>query len=79
MNNSVVKHLNSSKPIAWNFRLIGSSSITVADTIIDALSETDIGHFGVGIPLHADGFQVAGTDITITYEMRSRFKVELTI
>ena len=65
MTNSVVKHLKSSKPIAWNFRLVGSN-ITVADTIIDAFSETDIGNFGVGFPFNTDGFQVAGKGIKIT-------------
>ncbi|EME86029.1 glycoside hydrolase family 28 protein [Pseudocercospora fijiensis CIRAD86] len=65
ITNGIVKHLKSSKPIAWNFRLSGSN-ITVTDTIIDASSDTDIGHFGVGFPFNTDGFGVAGTDITIT-------------
>lgn len=55
---STIDHLKSLKPIAWNHRLTGSN-ITVTNAIIDAYSTG-------GFPFNTDGFQCAGTDITIT-------------
>lgn len=57
IENSVIQHLKSLKPIAWNVRLEGTN-ITVYDTIIEATSST--GSF----PFNTDGFDISGTDIT---------------
>ncbi|ROW07294.1 hypothetical protein VMCG_03698 [Cytospora schulzeri] len=57
IENSVIQHFKSLKPIAWNVKLEGTN-ITVSDTIIDATSST--GSF----PFNTDGFDVGGTDIT---------------
>ncbi|ROW01805.1 hypothetical protein VPNG_07813 [Cytospora leucostoma] len=57
IENSVIQHLKSLKPIAWNVRLEGTN-ITVSDTIIEATSST--GSF----PFNTDGFDISGTDIT---------------
>lgn len=54
-----MSHFKSRKPIAWNVQLVGSD-IHVSDTIIDAYSTT--GSF----PFNTDGFDVTGTDISIT-------------
>jgi len=59
VHNGSMKHFKSRKPIAWNVALAGSN-ITISDTIIDAFSTT--GSF----PFNTDGFDVSGTDITIT-------------
>lgn len=58
ITNSSIDHLKSLKPIAWNHRLEGSN-ITVTNAIIDAYSTGDF-------PFNTDGFQCAGTDISIT-------------
>lgn len=52
-------HLKSHQPIAWNFRLEGSN-ITVTNSIVNAYSTT------ASFPFNTDGFDIAGTDITIT-------------
>ncbi|KAL9093873.1 MAG: hypothetical protein Q9165_003796 [Trypethelium subeluteriae] len=57
--NGSMQSFKSRKPIAWNVQLTGSN-ISVSDTIIDAYSTT--GSF----PFNTDGFDVTGTDITIT-------------
>lgn len=54
-----LQNFKSWKPIAWNVQLRGNN-ITVSDTVIDAISVT--GSF----PFNTDGFDVTGTDITIT-------------
>lgn len=58
-SNGRMQHFKSRKPIAWNVQLTGSH-IEVSDTIIDAYSTT--GSF----PFNTDGFDVTGTDISIT-------------
>jgi polygalacturonase len=59
------QHLKSSKPIAWQFRLVGRN-ITVQNTVIESYSESGGFLYGKGFPFNTDGIQVAGTDITIT-------------
>lgn len=55
--NGRIKYLKSLQPIAWNHRLVGKN-ISVSHSIIEAFSTG-------GFPFNTDGFQVAGTDITI--------------
>ena len=57
--NGSMQHSKSRKPIAWNVQLTGQN-VTVSDSVIDAYSTT--GSF----PFNTDGFDVTGTDITIT-------------
>ena len=57
--NGSIQSFKSRKPIAWNVQLTGSN-VSVSDSIIDAYSTT--GSF----PFNTDGFDVTGTDITIT-------------
>ena len=54
-----MQHFKSRKPIAWNVQVVGKE-ITISDSIIDAYSIS--GSF----PFNTDGFDVTGTDITIT-------------
>jgi polygalacturonase len=54
-----ISHFKSRKPIAWNVQLLGSD-ISVSDSVIDAYSTS--GSF----PFNTDGFDVTGTEITIT-------------
>lgn len=59
VTNGVMKHMKSSKPIAWNFSIKGKN-ITISDTIIDARSDSS------KFPFNTDGFDVGATDVTIT-------------
>ena len=54
-----MQSFKSRNPIAWNVQLTGAN-VSVSDSIIDAYSTT--GSF----PFNTDGFDVTGTDITIT-------------
>ncbi|KAI9695474.1 MAG: hypothetical protein M1820_008576 [Bogoriella megaspora] len=57
--NGSMRSFKSRKPIAWNVQLVGSN-ITVSDTVIEAYSTT------TSFPFNTDGFDVTGTDVTIT-------------
>jgi polygalacturonase len=56
--NGSVRHFKSRKPIAWGMQVSGKN-ITISDTIIDAVSDSQ------GFPFNTDGFDVGGSDIRI--------------
>jgi hypothetical protein len=56
--NGSIQHLKSRKPIAWGCQISGKS-ITITDTIVDAVSNS------TSFPFNTDGLDVGGTEITI--------------
>ncbi|OBR16124.1 Glycosyl hydrolase family 28 [Colletotrichum higginsianum IMI 349063] len=59
VTNGVMRNMKSLKPIGWNFSIKGKN-ITIANTVIDARSESS------SFPFNTDGFDVGATDVTIT-------------
>ncbi|KAF5521345.1 putative exopolygalacturonase C [Colletotrichum aenigma] len=58
VQNGVMKHMKSLKPIGWNFSIKGKN-ITISDTVIDARSSSS------AFPFNTDGFDVGAKDVTI--------------